>query len=1206
MPDAENSPFEDSSDGGRRTPPNLDPSFRLPSDSDQETQPDPVEALVAECLARVFVEGDSAIDDICSEHPEHAEEIRASLKALQGIGFAETPSHEAAFPERLGDFRLLRRLGGGGMGVVYLAEQESLQRQVALKLIRPDQLYFPQARLRFSREIEAIARAQHPGIVPIYAVGSERGLPYFAMEWVPGATLAELIADLGDRDPASLSGRDLASILATRVGRPEARVDELFSGGWTETCLRIVRRVAEALEHVHARGILHRDVKPSNVMLTLEGRVLLLDFGLASHAEAARITQTGSQPGSLAYMSPEQIEGSMDRLDARTDVYALGVTLYELLALDLPFRAKTAQALRQRIVSGHPSSLRETNARVSWEAETVCLTAMDPDPSRRYPSAIAMAEDLERVLQHRPIAARRPSASLRARRWVQRHPTLSVGGTVLAAAIAIGTSGFAWQQHAARLDLDDANTQLKDALADAEAQSARAQRHYGRTRAAIEELLYEVGHLGLRNEPQSEEIRRRVLERALAHYRDLLTEDEARDDPHLRIDLARTQLAIAGLLTQLRRDEEALAACRATRSHLAELPQSAELTAEGERAACEELQIRTAILSEMRRDREAREAAEALVRRVESVGEQSRWETFAVDRAISWETHGSLLSNQGELSRAQESLRRAWEILTPLHAEGLLDDRGRKVLADTHDQLGFTASESGDLVEAEKSRRRALGLREQICADRPDWYEARIDLATTATGLAGALEDQDRYVEARVQFDRAIELLDDIVTAFPASPHYRRQLAAAINNRARMSEWAGDGESVIADYERVSGLMSTLIEERPEVEGFVEDRATARQNIGRISRDASDLARAERELSAALDDVARLVERNPEHADYRRLRAAILDDLGLTYEAGGDPERAEPVYREALSLAEGLVDQAPDDGDSYQLLVQAQYRLAWLDYTRGRWRSAREALAQPLTYWREATEAEPTNPSFRFIAAQHEWLLIELLLADGEADAARREAEHLGNNYRDRSGEQLMTADFLVRAAALGEGREREAALEQAMVWLHRSVEVGGVAREMLESDRRFEALQGREDWPALLEAADRMAGDWTDYETAWTAVSAPGQDQDAYERARDRLQGLLRDHPVQATFRVAAAVAAWRLGETEKAHDVLDAIDVPASSDPALRREVLRWILRLEAGKAEADAARRFARMSRSREVVKKDAGVARLLDEIEALVEG
>ncbi|MFO0980239.1 MAG: protein kinase [Planctomycetota bacterium] len=398
-----------------------------------------IEPLIAECLAQVDQDGEQAIARICAQHPEHAQALRRHLHALREVGLLSPVPEDASFPEELGDFRLIRRLGGGGMGVVFLAQQRSLNRQVALKLIRSDYLFFADARGRFRREVEAVSRLKHPGVVPIYTVGEESGIPYFAMEHIEGCTLSAVLEQLRGRAPGTLRGADFRAAVVQHVEAAD-RADqeaETFAGTWEQVCLRVVRQVANALDHAHAHGVLHRDVKPSNIIVTADGRALLLDFGLAQAAGTATLTQTGSQLGSLPYMAPERIASGEGHFDPRADVYSLGVTLYELLTLRSPYFSASSEVTRQRILTGHPEAIRSVNAPVSWEAETVCLAAMERDPARRYASAASFARDLDNVLAHRPIEATRPPPVLRVRRWMSRHPVATVAlllGSLLSAA----------------------------------------------------------------------------------------------------------------------------------------------------------------------------------------------------------------------------------------------------------------------------------------------------------------------------------------------------------------------------------------------------------------------------------------------------------------------------------------------------------------------------------------------------------------------------------------------------------------------------------------------------------------------------------------------------------------------------------------------------------------------------------------------------
>jgi len=401
---------------------------------------DPVGRLLVECMEELARGNHGAIEALCRAHPEHVAEIRERMGILLQMGLVDGLRADAdEFPERLGDFQLVRRLGGGGMGVVYEALQEKLGRTVALKLIRPEHLYFPRARERFRRETEAVAKLQHPAIVSIYTVGEERGIPFFAMELVRGASLADVLTMLETRAPESLRGEDLREAVLGGSGFEQVEDNEatrrLFDASWSDACARTVFRIADALSHAHSRGVLHRDIKPSNIAITPAGRVVLLDFGLASASADVRMTTYGTAVGSVLYMAPEQIDGRIDEIDGRTDVYSLGVTLYELLTLQVPYSGKTAEEVRAAIREGAVAPIRVRNPRVSRDLEIVCLKAIEGERGRRYASMQDFALDLKRVLEREPIAARPPSTAARALRWVTRHPTTTMASLFAAVAL---------------------------------------------------------------------------------------------------------------------------------------------------------------------------------------------------------------------------------------------------------------------------------------------------------------------------------------------------------------------------------------------------------------------------------------------------------------------------------------------------------------------------------------------------------------------------------------------------------------------------------------------------------------------------------------------------------------------------------------------------------------------------------------------------
>ncbi len=431
-------------------------STREDIDGNAEDEPylDDVERVIAECLELPEERWEEALSRACDSRPELSSRIRRRFGLLVKAGVAESSSAvlkvDAELPDRLGEFRLLGRQGGGGMGLVFLAEQESTGRRVALKIARPDQLLLPHTRERFRREVETIATLDHPSIVKIVAVGEDTGIPWFAMEHVDGATLAEVLREVRGKDPDRLRGQDLLRIIRTHSSSAEdaaaAPADELFGGSWTRAIVRIMLEVANALQHAHDCGILHRDLKPSNVLVGGDGRVLLIDFGLALGKSSSPLTQTGVQVGSLPYLSPEQIR-LPSRGDVSTDVYSFGVSLYELLTLRSPFLDGDSERTRQRILAADPEPVRRLNPGVSIDLATLVEVAMERDPLRRYPTAAALAEDLARVVHGRKVVARRPSGWTRTRRFIERHPVgMSAALLVMAQVItAQAWLGLQWK-----------------------------------------------------------------------------------------------------------------------------------------------------------------------------------------------------------------------------------------------------------------------------------------------------------------------------------------------------------------------------------------------------------------------------------------------------------------------------------------------------------------------------------------------------------------------------------------------------------------------------------------------------------------------------------------------------------------------------------------------------------------------------------------
>jgi serine/threonine protein kinase len=448
-------------------------------------------------------------DEYLAQHAEIAEALGECLSVLEFIQTAAgqpggsrglaaaVPSESIAPRARLGDYRILREVGRGGMGVVYEAQQVSLDRRVALKVLPFAAAIDPKQRQRFRIEAQAAAQLNHPHIVPIFGVGCDQGIHYYAMQFVDGRSLAAIIHELR-YDQAAPEGAGVLSAPGASVSTEEAtgssadrldagpapavpdEPDAIDRGGDAgshdvsasgacasaggpsraptavgpvhqdrDFCRNVARlglEAADALDHAHGLGILHRDIKPANLLIDRHGAVWITDFGLARFPNDFSLTGTGDMIGTLRYMSPEQAQARRGVVDQRTDIYSLGVTLYELLTLRPAFDGRDHQELLRQIATDEPVPPRRLNPAIPRDLETIVLKAMAKDLSHRYATAQELADDLGRFLADDPILARRPGVVERALRWARRHRELvATAAAIVVVSLAISTT-LIWAQ----------------------------------------------------------------------------------------------------------------------------------------------------------------------------------------------------------------------------------------------------------------------------------------------------------------------------------------------------------------------------------------------------------------------------------------------------------------------------------------------------------------------------------------------------------------------------------------------------------------------------------------------------------------------------------------------------------------------------------------------------------------------------------------
>jgi WD40 repeat protein/serine/threonine protein kinase/Flp pilus assembly protein TadD len=523
---------------------------------------EPIEKLAEEFVERYRRGERPSLAEYLAHYPELADDIREVFPALVEMEqlasvegpptgpYVPKPPGNGAQAQLLGEYRILREIGHGGMGVVYEAVQESLGRHVALKVLPLHGRLNPTHLERFRREAKAAARLHHTNIVPVFGVGECKGIHYYAMQFiqgqglnlvleevrrlhghldltahasrVPGRELSECVARglLSGRfartDPgkAEVHSVHTASTICHSAAAPEvpqppasagegstladpgsaSRLTSQTESQYFRSVAQVGVQVAEALAYAHKQGILHRDIKPSNLLLDTAGTVWVTDFGLAKADDSDDLTNTGDLVGTLRFMAPERLEG---QCDVRSEVYGVGVTLYEMLTLRPAFAADDRMALLEQVRSGEPLRPCRCDPHIPRDLETIVLKAMAKDPAERYRTAEALADDLRRFLAGEPIRARRVRLAERTVKWAKRHPAAAalIGVSGLAALALVGLVVGLWY-----------NGELQDALHEAEKQRAKAQEQQSeadRQRRRFENL--EASTRYLRNISQAEQ-----------------------------------------------------------------------------------------------------------------------------------------------------------------------------------------------------------------------------------------------------------------------------------------------------------------------------------------------------------------------------------------------------------------------------------------------------------------------------------------------------------------------------------------------------------------------------------------------------------------------------------------------------------------------------------------------------------------------------
>jgi serine/threonine-protein kinase len=843
-------------------------------------------------------------------------DVRQSLAGLttppQGHVLPSTTAYQPTGVDR---YTLSRLHATGGVGRVWLARDASLGRDVALKELRPERADQPALWARFLREAQVTGQLEHPGIVPVYEVGRRSDeQPFYTMRFVRGRTLAEAAAGYHQR-----------------CGRGEATPLEL------RELLTAYVGVCQAVAYAHSRGVLHRDLKPQNVVLGDYGEVIVLDWGLAKvtgaadgegadrapvalAVEGARDeTVAGQVLGTPVYMAPEQAEGRLDLLDARTDVYGLGAVLYEVLCGRPPFGGPDTLAVLRRVVHEAPQPPRSVVPGLPRALDAVCLKALAKKPAGRYATALELAGDVKRWLADEPVPAYRDPLTTRLTRWGRRHRTLTAALAVALVAVLGGLAAVLAVQRRANADLATKNRELAEQQTELAAknrelaeQQAEVEARFQTAQKAIATFHTGVSEEALLKNPNLKELRTKLLKEAAGFYADLEKLLVGKTDAKSRKLLAEGYAQLGELTEKIGDKKQALGVQRqalALRRELALAPGA-----------------------------DARARLE-VVRNLVAVG-RLRLET-------------------GDAAGALATFEEQRELGTALEAEAPTDAL-RSLLGAAHFGIGWVLREKGKLAEALTAFQRALAIRQQLADAHPAATPRQQDLAASYNSIAVVLNQTGRLAEALAAHERARDIRQRLVDAQPAATLLRQDLAQSYNNMGALLLQIGKPAEALAAYERARAIQQQLADDNPAATGFQYDLARSHNNIGVLLQQTGKPALALAAYERARDIKQKLVDADPGVTRFQQELAATYSNLGVLMLETGKPALALAAQERGRDIRQKLADADPAAAPFQQELATSYNNIGVLLQQTGKPAKALAAYERARDIQQKLADADST------------------------------------------------------------------------------------------------------------------------------------------------------------------------------------------------------------------------------------------------------
>lgn len=852
------------------------------------------------------------VERLAVEHPDLAEELRSYADSLQVLHQMTTGLRpESAQPQasaatgrakRLGDYEILREVGRGGMGVVYEARQLSLNRLVALKVLPFAAMLDERQIARFRTEAQAAAQLHHPNIVPVHAVGQERGVHYFAMQFIAGQSLEHAIDELRGyampTDPTISYSRASAAVKVAERERDTA-IDSAFSTRvsthsrtYCHSVARLMLQAADAVDHAHQLGVIHRDVKPSNLLLDRSGKLWITDFGLARIQSDSGVTISGDIVGTIRYMSPEQAAGNSALVDARTDVYALGATLYELLTLRPAHVGSGRQEILRQIEAVEPASPRSLNPAVPFDLETITLRALAKARDERYPTARALAEDLRRFLNGEPTEARRPTPIDRAAKWALRHRKIvALAATFLVVLTCVSATSA--------LMIAQGERRTKDALAASEANRLRAEEHYQQARQVVDRFG------GIANElsrlPGAEPLRRTLLNDTLEYYRQFVA--RAAGDEQLAAEMAGAYHKAAVIAEAIGDRQDALEFCDRS------LQLFAELTAKSPDD-----------------------------------------ETLQARQANAYNSLGLLLGATGKSQKALEAYARAIQLQQAIADRRPGAAQPEQSLAETYSNLGLLQGQLGDKNAARKSLAAAIRLFKQLLKEEPRDVDLRHTLAIGYNNLS-FVERGDDWNDSETSCRSAIALLDELVAENSSRLAFRSDLALCQNNLGSILGHREDWEAACESYRKAIELQRQLTRQAGAVVLYRRDLAVSLNNLAQAQQALGNLDAAIKSFADAEEIALQLADDYPHEITFHSFAGVVLNNRASALETSGKAAEAIAVYEAAIEHQRSAFDEAPQVIEYREFLSKHYFNYGRALRAAGRPADAAQVALQRRQLW---------------------------------------------------------------------------------------------------------------------------------------------------------------------------------------------------------------------------------------------------------------